>query len=194
VDRRDDKKDDLERLEAAKKKLEGAKKAEEPRKPRPAVTPRGHELSSGVTPPKAAPQAAVPQFVAEHTVQAGDTLSEIALKYYGNASRRHYMYIFNTNKDVIGKDPNNIQVGMELKLKELPERLKGEKVAPPEGVAVIAEHTVVADETLSSIAQKYYNNTSEAAWMAIYEANKDEIGDNPNIILVGMHLFIPQFP
>jgi nucleoid-associated protein YgaU len=134
------------------------------------------------------------ELLAEHTVQAGDTLSDLALKYYGNASRRHYMYLYNTNKDIIGKDPDNIQVGMELKVQELPERLKGEKVAPPEGVTVIAEHTVVAGETLSSIAQKYYKDTSEAAWMAIYEANKDEIGDNPNVILVGMHFFIPKYP
>jgi len=61
-------------------------------------------------------------------------------------------------------------------------------------VTVIAEHTVVADETLSSIAQKYYNNASEPYWMAIYEANKEEIGDNHNIILVDMHFFIPQYP
>jgi len=73
------------------------------------------------------PQSGEPQLLAEHTVQEDDTLSEIALKYYGNASRRHYMYIYNTNKDVIGKDPDNIQVGMELKLKELPERMKGKK-------------------------------------------------------------------
>ena len=67
-------------------------------------------------------------------------------------------------------------------------------MAPPEGVAIIAEHTVVSGDTLSSIAQKYYKDASEAAWMAIYEANKDEIGDNPNVIFVGMHFFIPQYP
>ena len=85
-------------------------------------------------------------------------------------------------------------VGQELKIKELPERLKGEKPAPPEGLVVVAEHTVASGETLSSIAQKYYNDASEAAWTAIYEANKDEIGDNPNVIFVGMHFFIPQYP
>jgi nucleoid-associated protein YgaU len=191
MDENDKIKKDLERLEAAKKKLESARKPEEASKPRTEATPsrRGPKLRSGVTSSKA-----TRQLVAEHTVQAGDTLSEIALKYYGNASRRHYMYIFNTNKNVIGKDPDNIQVGMELKIQELPERLKGEKVAPPEGVTVIAEHTVAAGETLSSIAQKYYKDASEAAWMAIYEANKDEIGENPNVILVGMHFFIPKYP
>lgn len=135
-----------------------------------------------------------PKILAEHTVQKGDTLSEIALKYYGNASRRHYMFLYNINKEVIGKDPDSLQVGMKLKVQELSERLKGDKVAPPEGVTVIAEHIVEQGETLSSIAQKYYKNSSEPYYMAIYEANKDVIGDNPNLILVGMELFIPQYP
>jgi nucleoid-associated protein YgaU len=185
--------DALKRLEAAKKRLESAKKEpDKPKKPRPSAESRsgGPSMEDRLQ----AAAAAAPKLVAEHTVQSGDTLSDIAMKYYKYATRRHYMFIYNTNKDVIGKDPNNIQVGMELKIRELPERLKGEKASPPEGVAVIAEHTVASGETLTSIAQKYYNDASEAAWMAIYEANKDEIGDNPNVIFVGMHFFIPQYP
>jgi nucleoid-associated protein YgaU len=67
-----------------------------------------------------------PKVIAEHTVVKGDTLSGIALRYYGNASRRHYMYIFNKNKDVIGNDPDMIMVGIKLKIYELTEGLKGE--------------------------------------------------------------------
>jgi LysM repeat protein len=46
-----------------------------------------------------------------HKVVAGDTLSKIAKKYYGNANE--YMKIFDANKDML-KDPNKIFPGQEL--------------------------------------------------------------------------------
>ena len=55
--------------------------------------------------PKAAPAARL------HKVVAGDTLSKIAKKYYGNAN--DYMKIFNANKNIL-KDPDKINVGQEL--------------------------------------------------------------------------------
>jgi len=48
-----------------------------------------------------------------HEVVAGDTLSKIALKYYGDASL--YMKIFEANKDSL-KDPNMIRVGQKLRI------------------------------------------------------------------------------
>jgi len=56
----------------------------------------------------------------------------------------------------------------------------------------LAEHTVVSGETLSHISLKYYNSATPAKYMVIYEANKDVIGDNPNMIKVGMVLNIPK--
>lgn len=47
-----------------------------------------------------------------YTVQAGDTLSAIALEFYGDASQ--YMKIYQANKDLIGDDPDLIKVGQEL--------------------------------------------------------------------------------
>jgi len=46
-----------------------------------------------------------------HKVVAGDTLSKIAKKYYGNANE--YMKIFNANKDKL-KDPDKIFPGQDL--------------------------------------------------------------------------------
>ena len=46
-----------------------------------------------------------------HKVVAGDTLSKIAKKYYGNANE--YMKIFDANKDKL-KDPDKIFPGQEL--------------------------------------------------------------------------------
>jgi len=47
-----------------------------------------------------------------YTVQAGDTLSSIALKFYGDASQ--YMVIYEANKDLIGDDPDLIKVDQKL--------------------------------------------------------------------------------
>lgn len=67
--------------------------------------------------PVAPPQ---PKVIAEHTVAAGDTLSAISLKYYGSAAKKWYMYIYETNKDVIGENPNMISQGIVLKILEKP--------------------------------------------------------------------------
>ena len=64
----------------------------------------------------------------------------------------------------------------------------------PSGGKIIATHTVQAGETLGSIALKYYKSAGEKYYMAIYNANKSTIGDNPNRIGVGMKLNIPEAP
>lgn len=58
----------------------------------------------------------------------------------------------------------------------------------------IAEYTVKPDDTLSHVALKYYKHATRDYWMLIYEANKDVIGGNPNIIRPGMVLQIPELP
>lgn len=50
-------------------------------------------------------------------------------------------------------------------------------------------YTVKSGDTLSGIAQQFYGNAGE--WGAIYEENKDIIGNNPNMIQVGQELRIP---
>jgi hypothetical protein len=59
------------------------------------------------------PTLAVPSRMYE--VVAGDTLSKIAKKFYGNAN--DYMKIFEANKDQL-KDPDKIRVGQKLKVPE----------------------------------------------------------------------------
>lgn len=48
-----------------------------------------------------------------YTVQAGDTLSAIAKKFYGNAN--DYMEIYNANRDQLN-DPDKIKPGQVLKI------------------------------------------------------------------------------
>ena len=58
----------------------------------------------------------------------------------------------------------------------------------------IEEYTVVSGDSLSVIAGKYYDSAARDKWMAIYEANKEIIGDNPSLIRVGQVLKIPKLP
>ncbi|MBL8057144.1 MAG: LysM peptidoglycan-binding domain-containing protein [Anaerolineales bacterium] len=71
------------------------------------------------------------------------------------------------------------------------EKAAAEKAAA-EAAALRAKwqrHTVAAGETLSHISLKYYKTANR--WQEIYEANKDVIGDNHNLIKPGQELVIP---
>ena len=57
--------------------------------------------------------AAAPAAERIHVVEAGETLSGIAKKYYGKANA--YMKIFDANKDVL-KDPDKIKPGQKLRI------------------------------------------------------------------------------
>jgi LysM repeat protein len=61
----------------------------------------------------AAPAAAAPPPARTYTVEKGDTLSEIAKKFYGKASE--YPKIFAANRDQLS-DPDKIRPGQTLKI------------------------------------------------------------------------------
>ena len=64
--------------------------------------------------PAAAPPAAPPAESEQvHVVVAGDTLSALALKYYGKAGM--YMKIFEANRDILA-NPDLIRVGQKLRI------------------------------------------------------------------------------
>ena len=66
------------------------------------------------------------------------------------------------------------------------------KPAAPAAPAPPAEetYTVVSGDNLSKIAKRYYGSAN--AWRRIYEANKDVIGGNPDLIRPGQKLRIPK--
>ncbi len=77
------------------------------------------------------------------------------------------------------------------------EQAEGVEITPSKSSEPVAQmkgkmHIVASDETLSHIALRYYGSAAKEKWMIIYEANKELIGDNPNIIRKGMELFIPD--
>jgi hypothetical protein len=53
-------------------------------------------------------------------------------------------------------------------------------------------HTVASGDWLSKIAAKYYGNLHK--WPVIYEANRDVVGPDPNLIRPGQRLVIPPLP
>jgi LysM repeat protein len=62
--------------------------------------------------PEPEPEPAAERF---YEVVAGDTLSGIALKYYGSANK--YMKIFEANRDILD-NPDLIKVGQKLRIPE----------------------------------------------------------------------------
>ncbi|WP_019503839.1 LysM peptidoglycan-binding domain-containing protein [Pleurocapsa sp. PCC 7319] len=49
-----------------------------------------------------------------YTVQSGDTLEKIALKFYGDGSEKSWRKIYDANRVALGSDPNQLKVGMVL--------------------------------------------------------------------------------
>lgn len=58
-------------------------------------------------------------FLTHHIVQAGETLADIALHYYGSATRDKWMLIYELNKQEIGDDPAFTQPGQRLQIPAL---------------------------------------------------------------------------
>ena len=75
-----------------------------------------------------------------------------------------------------------------MRMKEEAMRLRAAAAKKPE--KKIVKHVVAKGETLSHIAKKHYGKAGK--WPTIYEANKDVIGSNPDIIRTGMELVIPE--
>ena len=58
-------------------------------------------------------------FLTHHIVQTGETLADIALRYYGSATRDKWMLIYELNKQEIGDDPAFTQPGQRLQIPAL---------------------------------------------------------------------------
>lgn len=85
--------------------------------PRPVAT--GDKKDEAPQPAPAPPPPPAPTYMAQHKVAAGDTLSGIALKYYGSAVREKWMIIYEANRETIGDNPGLIRVGQMLNIPEL---------------------------------------------------------------------------
>lgn len=114
-----------------------------------------------------------------YTVEPGDTLSKIAVRYYGNASL--WRKIFEDNRDVIA-NPNRVRAGMRI-------RLYLADVTAEAGVPdATGTYTVRRGDSLWKIARAMYGQGWQ--WRRIYDANRSAIPETL-MLRVGQILVIP---
>jgi nucleoid-associated protein YgaU len=136
----------------------------------------------------------------EYTIQEGDTLSDIATRYLGQASA--WAQIQEANRDVI-PDPDHIPVGQKIRI---PSGQTDERMTP-RPATTIARRTepmrspdsnrdqnldtyVVQDgDTLVSIARRRYGRAS--MYLDIFNANQDQL-NSPGAVRAGMVLRMPR--
>src|SRR6476659_9000966 len=102
--------------------------------------------------------------VRTHTVVAGETLSALALRFYGDAE---LSWLIASASGIA--DPNVINVGQRLIMPDF------------------TRYTVVAGDTPSALALRFYGD-AELSWLI---ASASGIAD-PNVINVGQQLIIPD--
>jgi nucleoid-associated protein YgaU len=73
---------------------------------------------------KAAEEAEKAKLITEHTLKADESLSHLALKYYGSAYEPYWRVIYEANKELIGDNPGRVRPGMVIKIPVLPDELK----------------------------------------------------------------------
>lgn len=98
-------------------------------------------------------------------------------------------------KDLVDKPKQPGSVASGAKKEDEKEAIMMAKLrhsARPSTQEHLGTHTVVAGDSLSAIAKKFYGSAEKEKWMAIYEANKELIGDNPSAIRPGQELKIPK--
>jgi nucleoid-associated protein YgaU len=141
---------------------------------------------------------APPQGTASSTyvIQPNDTLSHIALAWFGDATM--WQLIVDANP---GVNPDRLRVGQVLTLPAT----GGTDAAGTGGGATTPSgggggennstsliHTVQAGESLSVISERYYG--SDMYWKRIHFANQATLGDDPDSLRIGMKIIVPPSP
>lgn len=125
-------------------------------------------------------------------IMPGDTLSQLASKHLGTATR--WQELLDANKDQLS-DPQSLRVGMKLKLPG--------GSAPSQAANTISNttsnttarpsnsgktYTVRPGDNLTQIAEKTLRDGDK--WKLIFEANRDKL-KSPDRLVVGQELKIP---
>ena len=132
----------------------------------------------------------------EYTIEAGDTLSDIASRYLGHASA--WNQIYEANRDVL-PDPENIPAGQRIRIPgaRLDDRptAKNSALKPRATSAARARdqqydtYIVQSGDTLTRIALEHYG--SRARYLEILNANQHLLRD-PRDLCEGMEIRLPR--
>lgn len=125
---------------------------------------------------------------AKHAAEAALDKAEAEARRIANEVEAKAKEVADANAKRVA-EADRYKAEAEARQAEYEARRAAEKAA-----AFIGEHTVTADDTLSHIALKFYGHATPPYYKLIYEANKDIIGDNMNIIVPGQVLRIPALP
>lgn len=122
-------------------------------------------------------------------VQSGDTLSELASKHLGTATR--WQELLEANKDQLD-GPQGLRVGMKLKLPggstSVAQTSNTNGNTTARTTASTKTYTVRPGDNLTQIAEKTLRDGDK--WKLIYEANRDKL-KSPDRLVVGQELKIP---
>lgn len=148
--------------------------------------------SRSVTPPAIAAPKGVTR---DHVIQQGENLSMIAAVAYGDA--RLYREILKANPTL---DERKLRPGMTIKIPDpwtfatATGAATGSRPAVRQEAAIDAntQYRVAQGDSLHKIALKLYGKAAKAD--ALYELNKDKIGDDSSRLKLGMVLKLPDPP
>ena len=126
-----------------------------------------------------------------YVVRVGDTLSSIALAFYGDVA--YAPAIWEANAHLIGGNLNLIFAGDRLILPvfTLTRPVSTGAVAlPARGpISQKAAYTIQPSDFLRWMAQRAYG--TEGSWPTIYNANRKVLGSNPDLIYPQVTVYIP---
>jgi resuscitation-promoting factor RpfA len=138
-------------------------------------------VATRTAPPAAASSGGV------YTVRRGDTLSGIAARLKAAGG---WKALWKANRAVIGPNPNLLRVGTRLAVPgkaSTPAPAKATRPSVPP-TSPSGTYTVRRGDTLSQIAARAHVS---GGWRALWQANRDTVGANPNFLRIGTHLRLP---
>ncbi len=132
-----------------------------------------------------------------HRVQQGDTLSSLAVAYYGSASFTHVLV--EANPDLA--DPDRLKVGAIVKIPSRPQAGETQRQAEPSPSTPTdpsptrvddggRTYVVKPGDSFYRIARDELRDASR--WMELFELNKGVVGGNPTHLRVGQVLALPD--